>query len=310
MTNRDSGGRVGRRSFVRGSALAVVGLAAPRLSSSALLAFSDRQHDDAPNQHNMLVVGEQTVFLSHLPMFQGGAPGAPALDAAGTEFTSPHRFQVILEAAFTNRGKSVAGIYVNDRQAHPNTRTYTLEPDTEDPFVLTHLFTPAGRAERRSFTATVFRGHLEQGGRPIAGLDPSLVEITRVVHARKLDPRNKPPAELEYILFGKGKELFLAHSIFAPPDFDQVFSIELGGRELSATDLNRDLRVIVPGRKNAAAARLREGQTISAMLTIPGDQAAAATPVTVKTSVEWYFEEGELLAPATFEQTPEELKER
>jgi hypothetical protein len=47
--------------------------------------------EDAPNTHNMLVFGEQAVFLSHLPMFG-------ALNKTKTGFRSPHRYQVILEA--------------------------------------------------------------------------------------------------------------------------------------------------------------------------------------------------------------------
>ena len=37
------------------------------------------------------------------------------------------------------------------------------------------------------------------------------VTVTRVVHFRKFDPAATKPAQLEYLLFGKGTELFLAH---------------------------------------------------------------------------------------------------
>ena len=70
---------VGRRLFVRGGALAILGVAGAHLAPVDSLAFWNLQHDDAPNQHNMLVVGERTVFLSHLPMFQAGEPGDSAL---------------------------------------------------------------------------------------------------------------------------------------------------------------------------------------------------------------------------------------
>jgi hypothetical protein len=35
-------------------------------------------------------------------------------------------------------------------------------------------------------------------------------------------------AELEYLLFGKGNESFLAHLITRPPDFDQILSVKTG----------------------------------------------------------------------------------
>jgi hypothetical protein len=53
--------------------------------------------EDPPATHNMLVIGEKAVFLSHLPMFG-------ASDPTKDDF-SPHRFQVILEATFTDRNK-------------------------------------------------------------------------------------------------------------------------------------------------------------------------------------------------------------
>jgi hypothetical protein len=53
--------------------------------------------------HNMMVVGEKTPFLSHLPMFH-----------------SEHRFQVILETTFNKDGTSLDEIYMNDRKNHPN----------------------------------------------------------------------------------------------------------------------------------------------------------------------------------------------
>src|SRR5947209_2866338 len=49
--------------------------------------------EDPPNTHNMLVVGTETVFLSHLPMFD-------TVNKNGTDYTSPHRYQVILQATF------------------------------------------------------------------------------------------------------------------------------------------------------------------------------------------------------------------
>ena len=288
-----------RRSFLTDVALATFGLAAFREAD----AFWLPQPEDAPNQHNMLVVGEQTVYLSHLPMFQAGKT---AVNAAGTEFTSPHRFQVILEATFSNQGKNVSDLYVKDRQAHKTTRIYTLEPNQKQPFILSHVFTPPDKPQLQSFAGTVFRGHLEQGGQPIAGLSDTTVEIKRVVHARKFDPKGTKPSSLEYIVFGKAPELFAAHAISGPPDFDQVFSIKVSGHDLTADELSRSVRIVVPDRKNVVTDRLREGQTVSGQLTTaPG---TTAMPVQLQAVMQWYFEEGELQTPPTFGQTPEEGK--
>jgi hypothetical protein len=158
-----------------------------------------------------------------------------------------------------------------------------------------------------AFNAMVFRGHLEHEGKPIPGLEKTLVSVTRVVHGRMFNPMAKKPAELEYILFGKGTELFLAHTIFAPPDFDQCLSVTVSGdRVLTAKDLIQDLRVVVPSRKNTVAERLREKQKVDAMLHI--GSTGAATKVQLETGSQFYFEEGELLVPPTPAPTAEEKK--
>ena len=254
--------------------------------------------EDAPNTHNMLVFGEQAVFLSHLPMFDGP-------NKTKTDFRSPHRYQVILEAAFTKEGKGLRDIYVKDRQAHPATRIYTLNPGT---FVLSRLFTPAKTPKLTSFTATVFRGHLEQGGVPVPGLEKIVVEVVRVVHGRKFDPRVKDPGTLEYLLVGKGPERFLVHAIFAAPNFDQVLSVKSLGRELTDADLSEGVRVSVPNRKNIAAGRLREGEKVQGMLRLGPGQGKTPSTIRIEVGPQVYFEEGELRVPPTFEATPEEKK--
>lgn len=284
---------VGRRQFLQTAfgALTVARFASPREARAQGV-------EDPPNTHNMLVVGGQTVFLSHLPMFDG-------LDNAKKAFRSPHRYQVILEAAFSNQGKDGTDLYFKDRQANPNTRIYTLNPEE---FVITRVFTPREKPRLTAFNAMVFRGHLEQGGKPIPGLEKTSVRVTRVVHGRMFDPLAKKPAELEYVLFGKGTELFLAHAIFAAPDFDQFLSVKLsGGAELTEKDLAQDIRVIVPARKNLVAERLREKQRVEATLRI-GSSGATGSKVQIETGIEFYFEEGELLVPPTFAPTSEEKK--
>jgi len=282
-----------RRAFLTSSvagALAVGMVVSPSADVEAV--------EDAPNTHNMLVFGEQAVFLSHLPMFDG-------LNKTKTDFRSPHRYQVILEAAFTKEGKGLRDIYVKDRQAHPATRIYTLNPGT---FVLSRLFTPAKTPKLTSFTATVFRGHLEQGGVPVPGLEKIVVEVVRVVHGRKFDPRVKDPGTLEYLLVGKGPERFLVHAIFAAPNFDQVLSVKSLGRELTDADLSEGVRVSVPNRKNIAAGRLREGEKVQGMLRLGPGQGKTPSTIRIEVGPQVYFEEGELRVPPTFEATPEEKK--
>jgi hypothetical protein len=275
--------RMHRRNFLQTTALAALSLGVVATPAAA---------EDDPATHNMLVFGEQTVFFSHLPMFDSVNDG---------EFTSPHRFQVILQAALTPEQMAS---YVKDRQAHPGAQFYTIGPEE---FVLTRLFEPKTKPQLTEFAATVFRGHLEEKPQhPVPGLRDVKVKIARVVHGRQFDPRaNKPPA-LEYLLFGHGPERFLAHAIFAPPDFDHVLTVKSVSADLTDRDLEQDVRVTIPDRKNVASERLRVGQSVEGMLRIGS---GAPTKVQLEVGRRIYFEEGELQVPPTFDPTEEEKRD-
>lgn len=175
-------GRMNRRSFLQTTTWAALSLSLGARSAAA----------DDPPAHNMLVFGDQTVFFSHLPMFD-------SVNATGTDFRSPHRFQVILQAALTSEQMAS---YAKDRAANPDTQFYTIGPE---PFVLTRLFEPKAAPQLAQFAGTVFNGHLErEPNHPVAGLEDVQVKVARVVHGRKFDPRASKPAALEYLLFGRG----------------------------------------------------------------------------------------------------------
>jgi hypothetical protein len=255
--------------------------------------------EDRPNTHNMLVVGKEAVFLSHLPMFDG-------LNEQATDYTSAHRYQVILEVNFTQNGQDVSDLYTKDRQGSPGTKMYTLMPEK---FVLARLFTPdAQNPALSSFKATVFHGHLERpNNHVIGGLQDALVTVKKVIHAQKLDPAAIKPDKLPYFLFGKGEELFLAHVITKPPDFDQIVSVKMADHPFTEEELNRGVSVIFPDRANAAPQRLKENQQARGQAQVTGTN--QRFDVQVQTGTEYYFEEGELaIPPLMHEQTPEEAK--
>ena len=253
--------------------------------------------EDAPHTHNMLVVGENAVFLSHLPMFDAVSPKRPT-------YTSPHRFQVILQATLTGGNKSVQDVYSADRKDNPSTKIYTLSPET---FILTRLVVPGPQPlPLGSFKGTVFRGHLEKGGESIKGLQDIDVNIERVVYFREFDARQKKSPQLEYLLFGKGKEVFLAHLISGPQDFDQILSVNVLGRSFTDEELARGVRIVIPKSKNEASLRIQNEQEVIGE--IPMVEGGAATSVKLVGGVEMYFEEGELRVPAEFDQTDEERK--
>ena len=258
---------------------------------------SENGGKDCPNTHNMMVVGNSTVFLSHLPMFE-------ELNKRGNTYLTPHRFQVIIEVTFTKNGSNVQSIYTNDREAHPAVKMYTINPEC---FILTDLFRSGSQTPSlSSFKGTIFRGHLERGGRSITKLEGVDVIVKNIIHARMFDPSTEKPDSLTYILFGKEQDLFLAHWISKPPDFDQIMSVSLQSRPFSDEELDRGIEVVFRERPNSSASRIKVGETLIGQ----GHAAGAHQFLNLKVmgGIEFYFEEGELFMPPTFEPTKEEQR--
>lgn len=148
---------------------------------------------DHPSVHGMLMVGSEKVYLSHLPMFH-----------------SPHDYQVIFEAALP---AEALDIYKTSLTSAGN-EIFTLVPET---FVL-----PDMAASPKAFKADIYKGHFERGGKKIAS---ATIEI-KTLYFKKFDPTAEKPETASFILFGNKQEQFMAHEIFAKPDFDQIVTVE------------------------------------------------------------------------------------
>jgi hypothetical protein len=291
-----------RREFLKLTAGAAAGLGCLSLGLKARPLATTRPFFDEPNTHNMMVVGSKTAFISHLPMFD-------KVSDEGTEFTSPHRRQVIMEATFAKDGVDVTETYLKDRLKNPGVKMYTLKPAE---FVLGRV-DPNGEALKTFRGKGLFRGHLERrphnviigvdGDNPAEGVFD--VNVKNVVHFHKFDPKGTKPAKLEYILFGKGSETFMAHFITKPSDFDQIVSVKITGHSFTDAELGSGLHVVFSGRDNTALTRMKEKDKGSGEFQIPG-----ATPqmLNVEVTREFYFEETELAVRPSFGQSKEEVK--
>lgn len=251
--------------------------------------------------HGMLVVGEDIVYLSHLPMFM-----------------LPHNFQAILEVAFVGEGDPNRHYlsFLNHGRVHSGATLFTLSPtekfnltDLVDPAETDLAIDPADRKppqpRRLSFNADIFEGHFEKGGE---GITHAVVDVTNVVIFRQLDTYGQGPPplpRLAYFLFGNAQELFLAHVITQPPDFDQVLSVKVDGHGFTDEDLRHGVLLTVPERANSMSERLREGERMVAEAQLVGD-APTTVEIQVEAGPELYFEEGELRVLDTFDQTEEE----
>jgi hypothetical protein len=154
---------------------------------------------DTTGVHGMLLFGEEELYLSHLPMF-----------------ASPHNFQVLLEVTFD------AG--VRDALASDRESVHTFAPE---PFPIVELEPGGETPARTSIEGTIFRGHFERGGDPIA--EGVTAQVQDVVTFRELDVDEKHAADrkLSYLCVGRGEQLHLVHEVTARPDFDHVLTARL-----------------------------------------------------------------------------------
>jgi hypothetical protein len=164
----------------------------------------------------MFMCGEQAVFFSHLPVFGHPHHDFQALievklmaDLSATDPRAKGRKEPLVE-------------YLGDRQKTGQT-LYTFQPK---PFRLPDLVLPPSHALVRTVAGSIVHGHFAKGGTAIAN---ALANTETIFHFRQFDPEAKALGQLEYILFGKDRELFLAHLIMRPPDFDQVVSVTASG---------------------------------------------------------------------------------
>src|SRR6185295_3468259 len=180
-----------RRQFLKNSVTAAAGLGFLGLGFKTQALAASLPLEDEPNTHNMMIVGSKTAYLSHLPMFEGINPDDK------TEFASPHRRQVIIEATFTQGNKDLTPIYLADRSSHPDVRMYTLEPAE---FILGRL-DPNGVALKKFEGDAIFRGHLERPPhrRIIGAQGPFAVNVKNVIHFHEFNPQGAKPVRLEYL---------------------------------------------------------------------------------------------------------------
>jgi hypothetical protein len=233
---------------------------------------NDADAQDPPDIHGMAVIGQKSVFLSHLPMFG-----------------SPHDYQVIVEAELTKTGADPQQVYFDDRKQNPGEKLYTFKPN---PFVLPHILPTDGNPpQETTFAGALSRGHYERPQtNPQKIASGVTVRVKNVIFGRRFIPDAHQPKKLEYILFGRGDEVFLAHAITSPPDFDQLIQVTLD-QNIVDDGLLEGHPVTIPSRSNNADERiLTSGGTIEGIIHF----GEGTSTVNITPGVEFYFEEREL----------------
>lgn len=252
--------------------------------------------------HGQVIMGDGPIYLSHLPMFLFDN------DFAGRR-SHPHHYQVILEVEFSGQG---ADDYLDDRK-ETGAPLYTLAPS---PFDMLDLVSPALEEARvSSFTGTIVRGHFERPNsiQPFDIVWEELpnqvqVDVTGVVYAHEYSFHPAALEQLEYVLFGAGADLFLAHRIVTPPDFDQLLPARIEGATMSDEALQRGIIVTIPDRGNAITDRLMAGDTVEGEARDAETGILLATGVQIAADQELHLEEGEMHFPGVFDSTNAEIE--
>ena len=115
--------------------------------------------------------------------------------------------------------------------------------------------------------------------------------LRRQIHWHPFRNSHERPETLTYLLFGKGKELFLAHWISLAPNFDQIVSVT-PSKPLG--EIPEGAQIVIAKRGDGDA--LKAGESVSGMM-IAGrgpEQPFTATPVDLKVGSVIYLEKGEL----------------
>ncbi|HYH46886.1 MAG TPA: hypothetical protein VEG34_14480 [Thermoanaerobaculia bacterium] len=214
--------------------------------------------------HGMLVLGSETLYASHLPMF-----------------SAQHRYQGIWEVSFGEEGDRV---YRAERARPENAKLiFTLEP-TED-FRLPEL-----TQTRKSFRANIYRGHFERLGKKRI-LENVKVTVRRQVHWHPFRNSHERPEPLTYFLFGKGNELFLAHWISLAPNYDQILSVT-PSKPLG--EIPEGAQLVIAKRSDGDA--LKAGESVSGVMIVESgpEQPFTVTPIDLKVGSVIYLEKGEL----------------
>ena len=184
--------------------------------------------------HEFEMFGDNSVYLSHYPMFG-----------------SIHSYQVLLEVTLTG-SNDPRQLYLSHKQKNPGAR-YSVSPETETG-EMNYWVLPEMVKKGKSFRANI---HWQNSaGHPVYLSRNVTVEIARIIHFRLFQPDDKKSDVLSYLLFGKGSEWFLAHFIGSHPDFDQILSVTIDPKKSQIDDTAAVTVVTLPGRDNKKSLRL------------------------------------------------------
>jgi hypothetical protein len=179
--------------------------------------------DDPPGYHGYFMIGTETLYLSHMPMFT----------------VERHMYQVVLRATLP---ADVMQQYQAGRKTGP-TVPYNLTNSQDDPYTLPEL--RSGR--RTSFKADIYKEYSNADAAPV---DPPFatevpVQIEQIVHLHHFNFEIPRPEHLAYVLFGSGGEAHLTHYIARDPDYQHIVTLGSVPNWLSADQIEGSVELTI-----------------------------------------------------------------
>lgn len=202
--------------FIVTSAIAILGL---------LIVIVPSAYADSPCLHGMRIVGDKSVYLSHMGLFNN----------------SCHDYQGIFEVAFTGTDDPHQK-YLSAQKSDPDKNEFTLMPLSN--FILPDL----GSGQIKSFQADLFERQYERPQTKFKQIAKNVtVTVKRILYFRNFNSNEKLSPNLEYLLFGSSKEQYVAHKLTRPNDFDQILAVKTP-LPLTDSELSKAIPIVFPNR--------------------------------------------------------------
>lgn len=179
---------------------------------------------DTPNQHNMFMLGDKTLFVEHMPMFT----------------KEDHMYQLILRVELPEK---VMQAYRQVRASHPG-KVPNLVNTQHDLLILPSV----SSGDLGRFNVDVYADYDGATATPEELMFSSVpMTVRQVVRARHFDYSFNYPGELTYIMFGRDDEAHLSHYLSRNPDFQHLLTLPVIPSWISAEQLRAGVEINLVG---------------------------------------------------------------
>jgi hypothetical protein len=212
--------------------------------------------------HGMVIFGTDTLFVSHIPMYM-----------------SPHDYQAIMQVKLTHASSDALAVYQKALGASGKQTLFTVRPK---PFILPNLL----NGKIKSFTADLYKGNFEQGGKIV--LSNVTVTVEENLYTTQLSKSTPAAGALNYIPVETSDSSYLVHQISAPNNFDHIVQIEWLNKTATVSPL--ELKSFPLADKEAN--RLTAGQYFSVSDDGTIEEIASAAGATFRVVSDFYCTQG------------------